>query len=112
MMLFHPLFINYKGRDIKIPATRAPFDEDETHFVEALFFDEHAGKKGFVGDIEASSSGTKKIMGGAGGPSWTMDAPSIDAYDARRTSAVEVHRRCRGVSSQLQLRFIAAILSR
>ncbi|KAF7807342.1 Retrotransposon, unclassified-like protein [Senna tora] len=33
---------NYKGRDIEIPATRAPFDEDETHFVEALFFDEHA----------------------------------------------------------------------
>ncbi|KAF7839291.1 reverse transcriptase [Senna tora] len=78
----------------KFYATRAPFDEDETHFVEALFFDEHAGKgtsmsgppvgikleknkekveectkkegkKGCVGDTGASSSGTKKIMGDA-----------------------------------------------
>ncbi|KAF7826492.1 reverse transcriptase [Senna tora] len=35
---------NYKGRGIEILATRAPFDEDETHFVEALVFDEHGGK--------------------------------------------------------------------
>ncbi|KAF7815378.1 lysM domain receptor-like kinase 3 isoform X1 [Senna tora] len=35
---------NHKGKDIEISATQAPFDEDETHFFEALFLDDYVGR--------------------------------------------------------------------
>ena len=33
---------SYKGRDVEIPAVESPFDEDESHLVEAAFYDEAA----------------------------------------------------------------------
>ncbi|KAF7839558.1 reverse transcriptase [Senna tora] len=110
---------NYKGRDIEIPATRAPFDEDETHFVEALFFDEHAGKginmsgppvgiklekkkekveeckkkegkKGCVGDTGANSSGIKKIMGDAVGSSLGTKRHATEVFEAPRKFNLDI----------------------